>query len=168
MPSKVWPTPPISDRGQLDLHLFAGTVAIRSDDADALRRAHGLLRGWDDPDVVLSDAEVLARLRELPQAISAYRRVLAQQPNNGLAWLGIGEALLRSGDAAAGTSALESAFSLLPKSPYPALDLGLLAIAEGDLGRACRFAQKAATIAPKSTQPQDLRARVNQAGYRCS
>ncbi len=156
---------------QLDLYLLAGTVAIQSKDATALSQAHDLLDDWDDPDVQLSDAEVLARLGKgtrsattLAQAASAYREVLRHQPNNGLAWLGLGETLVAVGDKPGGKAALESALDLLPRSPFPALDLGLLALVDGDTAAACRHARTAARISPSSREVADLRSRVGATG----
>jgi O-antigen ligase/Flp pilus assembly protein TadD len=148
-----------------DLMLLAAGRAGR--DPVALRAAHRLLAPSTDPDVVLADADVLVRLARTgtrgaqDAAVSRYRAVLSSQPVNGLAWLGLGEAEALAGRQTDARVALTRARDLLPRSPYPALDLGLLELARGDAAAACRWARAVGGTGPaRDALVRDLRARI--------
>lgn len=158
----------------LDAYLRAGDTAIRRDNVAGLSHAHARLRDWRDPDVQLADADVLSRLGALTrdsavlaQSVNEYQRVIAFAPANALAWLGVGETYTRLGDLGDAQPALSRALDLLPKSPYPAMDLALLSLTQGRPDDACRFFRLAEKIAPTQPQLADLAARVQRAAPRC-
>lgn len=154
----------------LDTHLLIADVAVRSRDIAVLERAHRFLAGWDDDDVRLADADLLSRLGRLanrPSALigaaSAYNRVLGVQPNNGLAWLGLGETLARQRDIAGARAAFERAYHLLPDSPFPSLDLALIALSGGRHADACSHLRDAERVGGRRPEVADLRRRVEAA-----
>jgi O-antigen ligase len=147
----------------LEYHLLAGRVAIDSNEEPALRRAHRLLRSWDDRDVRLMDAGVLTKLgalvpdREpLTSAASIYESIVAREPSAGLAWLGLGEVRLRLGEGASARIALGEAAGLLPRSPDAHLALGFLELAGGRIGDAAEHLEAARRIAPGDARVADL------------
>jgi Flp pilus assembly protein TadD len=148
----------------LDVLLIAAARA--GSDRAALRAAHDLIGASQDPDVVLADADVLVGLARageptrLVQATRRYEAVLRRQPHNGLAWLGHGEALAFAGDQSGARASFVKAHDLLPRSPYPALDLGLLDLAAGDPVGACRWAAAAGRVPAGDRLADDLRARI--------
>ena len=103
---------------------------------------------------------------ELRRAVAAYERALVLAPNHSLAWLGLGELLLLSGDAGA-QPALERAAELRPGDVAPRANLAILAMSRGDATAAVRHLRRACELAPADPQlgrfamelgrqPQDL------------
>jgi O-antigen ligase len=147
----------------LEYYLLAGRVAIDSDDAAALRRAHQLLGSWPDRDVRLSHAGVLTKLGAktgqtelLRDAATIYEAIVEQEPFAGLAWLGLGEVRLRLGQGFEARRALLQAAPLLPRSPDPALALGFLALSEGRRSEAGQHLEQARRLAPDDLRVADL------------
>jgi hypothetical protein len=154
----------------LELELLAGSLAVRSGDAGALRDAHDLLQAWDDPDVRLRDADVLAALaeaegdRELAiQAADTYLAGLADWPANGPGWLGYGRVLLRLHEDTAAERALLRAQLFLPRDAAPWIELGLLAFSRGDTTTGCGYLASAAGRRGAPSEPE-LEQLVRQAG----
>jgi len=151
----------------LEYELLAGPIAVNAHDPTALRAADRLLAAWDDPDIRLGAADVESALGSFTgdrglelEAVRRYRQLLVKEPNDSLAWLGVGETDARLGDTAPAGVALRNAAALLPKSPLPDLDLALLDLADGDVAGARREASAAQRVAPADPAVRDLSARL--------
>ena len=157
----------------LEATLLIARVAVASEDPALLARAHSRLEGWDDPDVVLRDADVLAALARdegsrtaHERAIARYRAGLEDWPANGPGWVGLGQALLVAGLADDARPALERAEHLLPDSSAPALNLAFLAFADGRDDEGCRWLERAAER-PDAPEPAELARAAAAAGATC-
>jgi O-antigen ligase len=96
-----------------EIYQAAAFSALGRGQRATLESAHRLVSGWDDPIVRLADAALLYRLDPVA-AVAEYRAVIAREPSNGRAYLGLAETLfaLHCDDAA--TTALRRAAYLLP------------------------------------------------------
>jgi O-antigen ligase len=134
----------------LDTYLLLGSVALASDDADLVDRAHDRLVGWSvDPYVSLRDADVFAHYAALtddPDLVSVvffYRQARLSAPTNGAAWLGLGTALLKQNDLVEARQALRRAAFLLPGRAEPEVNLAIVERANGNDVVACRHLGRA-------------------------
>jgi O-antigen ligase/Flp pilus assembly protein TadD len=155
----------------LEATALLARVAIAGDDPALLDQAHRWLDRWDDPDVTLRDADVLAALARqrgtaaaLDAAVARYREGLDDWPANGPGWLGLGQALLDAGRLDEARAALERAHALLPGATGPMLNLGFLAFAEGDDAAGCRWFAEVADARDAPTVEEQVAALVAASG----
>jgi O-antigen ligase len=150
-----------------DTYVLARSVAVNSGDRAVLERAHGLLKGWDDPDVRFADADVLARLGRLTESAAVSGVALRAAPRNPAGLLRFGQSLYALHRFAEARPPLEAAYALSPRSAAPPLALGLLAFAEGRPADGCRYFNIAARR-PNAPATDDLRAAASAAGAPCT
>jgi O-antigen ligase len=96
----------------LDVYLLTAEVAVRSRDPAALNRAHDLLRRWDDDEVRVADARVLAALGRHEDAVAIADGVTRRQPTDPRAWLVLGDSLRHLGRRDVADTALRRAVYL--------------------------------------------------------
>lgn len=85
----------------------------------------------------------LFRRRAFEEAQAELEKVVKALPREGSAWRDLGLARVKAGDARGGKDALEIAATLRPRDPEPLVDLGYIALDDGDKATASRFAREA-------------------------
>lgn len=111
----------------------------------------------------LARAEACLQARQLPQAATEYRRILAQDPNIAMAHHRLGTILAMTGNAALAIDELEIASRLDGGSPEIQNDLGLAYQSMGLHGQAIKAFERALALEPRLTE-----AAVNLSNVYCA
>jgi tetratricopeptide (TPR) repeat protein len=97
--------------------------------------AEVLLTSPDDTNAAIVSATVSIESQEIALAVEQFERVLAREPDNARAWLGVGLARLYQQRHQESIAALEKAVQLIPDSVGIRVTLGWAELASRDLGR---------------------------------
>jgi len=145
-------------------------MVVRSGQADLIEPARGEVFDRRDAERMTIYADLSAALatatgerHHLEVAAGAYERALLLAPYHSTAWLGLGEARLRLGEASA-DEALAMAARLRPDDVAPRLNLAMLASSQDDLATARRWLGEACVIGGDQTQVQQLAASIEGSG----
>ena len=102
-------------------------------------------------------------LRELPQAISSFEKVVELEPNHGWALNDLGFAYLRANENVRAGEALERAAALLPQAAMVHNNLGVARDRVGATEAAKRAFHQAMDLSPKYVKPRVNAARMAKA-----
>jgi protein O-mannosyl-transferase len=140
----------------LVLALIASTLATRAqiatwrDSETVFRRMVEVTRDNHFGHVNL--ANYLAEIGRLPEAVREYREAIRIRPDISLAWIGLGAALRRQGDAAGARAALERALRQSPDLAAAHVQLAALYEEQGSLGPAVGHLARVITLEPTHAQ----------------
>ena len=117
------------------------------------------------PSQDLERAQALAGQGQYEQAATAFRALLAGDPDNAVAHRGLGMLSVRSGDVRAAVEHLSACHRLAPKDAELQFTLGNLFLSVGEADPAAEHYRRAAKLEPKSPEIQaNLGAALHQAG----
>jgi tetratricopeptide (TPR) repeat protein len=117
---------------------------------ELLERADALS---DDPTVLLALARMAVQVGELDRGLAVLRRVVAATPDDGMAWLALGQLHAKLGDRAAARQSLERALRHAPRSAMVHNALGNITAEEDQLDRALEHWARALEYEPAYMVP---------------
>ncbi len=146
----------LAQTDRIRLEILATT--LRGDFAGLERALAALTQATPlDPAAWRSLADTEFRARRFSQAVHAYQRALAIEPEDAAGWNQLGYAAAYAGDAEAALGALRRYRALRPADPNPIDSLGDVNVLLGRLADAERFYLEAYKAAPGFLNGADLR-----------
>lgn len=108
--------------------------------------------GGADPKKIYELAAAHHRQGQLGPAETLYRQVLAAEPRNVGAMLGLAQVLFQTGGAAASEAMLRNAAAAEPRSSLPHTNLGIVLAAQGKLDEAVAALRQALSLKPDAPE----------------